>query len=230
MVALSMVHCIFAASQSRLWEAKAKSELMWKKLCEEKEVAYPPQQILLQVFKSEKIVEVWYLKSDSYVLLKTYPICAASGGLGPKRGQGDNQVPEGVYKISSFNEYSNFYLSMKVSYPNKSDMILGNKDLGGDIYIHGSCESIGCIAITTPYIKELYWLTYQANKKNKVMVFIYPCRLSDFKHKILNYIRAGDDELINLWTDLKPIYNYFYANKTIPKIEINDKGRYLLAN
>ncbi len=34
-------------------------------------------------------------------LVKTYPVCAASGELGPKREEGDLQVPEGFYEIRS---------------------------------------------------------------------------------------------------------------------------------
>jgi len=44
----------------------------------------------------------------------------ASGKLGPKRQQGDMQIPEGFYHISGFNPASNFYLSLRINYPNPS--------------------------------------------------------------------------------------------------------------
>jgi hypothetical protein len=62
-----------------------------------------------------------------YSLVKTYPICATSGRVGPKRRFGDEQVPEGFYELDWFNPQSNFYLSLHVSYPNKSDRILGSR-------------------------------------------------------------------------------------------------------
>ncbi|MBC7451384.1 MAG: hypothetical protein H7259_07840, partial [Cytophagales bacterium] len=59
--------------------------------------------------------------STQFTLTKTYSICSASGTSGPKRKQGDNQVPEGVYYIDRFNPASNFHLSLGLNYPNTSD-------------------------------------------------------------------------------------------------------------
>jgi murein L,D-transpeptidase YafK len=33
------------------------------------------------------------------------------------------------------------------NYPNASDRVLGNKPLGGDIFIHGDCVTIGCLPL-----------------------------------------------------------------------------------
>ena len=83
-------------------------------------------EMYLQIFKNEKIVEVWLKskESEEYKLFKSYSICASSGDLGPKRKQGDGQVPEGFYHIAAFNPYSSYYLSLGVSYPNASDKIV----------------------------------------------------------------------------------------------------------
>jgi len=55
--------------------------------------------------------------------LKTYPMCRWSGQLGPKKHQGDRQVPEGFYAITpgQLNPNSHYYLSMNVGYPNAYD-------------------------------------------------------------------------------------------------------------
>jgi hypothetical protein len=83
----------------------------------------------------------------AYALVKTYPICATSGRLGPKRVFGDEQVPEGFYELDWFNPQSNFYLGLHVSDPNESDRILGSrKNPGGDIFLHRNCVTIGCLA------------------------------------------------------------------------------------
>ena len=53
----------------------------------------------------------------------SYPICAGSGDLGPKRERGDGQVPEGLYEIDRFNPTSRYHLSLRVNYPNLSDRL-----------------------------------------------------------------------------------------------------------
>jgi murein L,D-transpeptidase YafK len=100
---------------------------------------------------------------QEFLHIKTYTVCATSGLIGPKRMQGDLQIPEGFYYIDRFNPYSNFYLSLGINYPNTSDRILGDKNnLGGDIFIHGDCVTIGCLPITDSEIKELYIFCVEA--------------------------------------------------------------------
>src|SRR5210317_10841 len=62
-------------------------------------------KIFVRVFKEEHIMEIWGTDSlhDEYVLLNEYHICRISGQEGPKRKQGDLQVPEGCYHINRFN-------------------------------------------------------------------------------------------------------------------------------
>ena len=105
----------------------------------------PPDEIYLRALKQERQLEVWGgPRGEALKLIKTYPFCAASGELGPKRRQGDLQVPEGFYEVSSFNPWSDWHLSMKVSYPNASDQVLSDAEHpGGLIYLHGGCASIG---------------------------------------------------------------------------------------
>src|SRR5207244_1746866 len=129
----------------RVKVAFAEKESSIKELFKQKGVAYPPKRIFIRAFKREQILELWAGEADGdkYQLLKEYRICAGSGVLGPKRKEGDRQVPEGFYSIDVFNPTSNYYLSMRVDYPNQSDRILGGKNrLGGDIFIHGNCVTI----------------------------------------------------------------------------------------
>ena len=73
---------------------------------------YPPKKILIRVFKQEAVLQLW--AADSSNLMQRvfdYPICDASGKLGPKRKEGDHQVPEGAYYIDRFNPNSHFFLS-----------------------------------------------------------------------------------------------------------------------
>src|SRR5690606_40399902 len=102
-------------------------------------VAFPPGVLHLRAFKAEDELEVWAASKADEPLTRVarYGICAASGTLGPKRREGDRQVPEGFYRISFFNPKSRFHLSMQVSYPNASDRVLSDpKQPGGEIMIH----------------------------------------------------------------------------------------------
>jgi len=79
--------------------------------------------IIIVAYKQEQQLYI-YAKNASdthYKQLASYPICASSGVLGPKRKQGDGQVPEGFYHINMFNPVSNYYLSLGINYPNASD-------------------------------------------------------------------------------------------------------------
>ncbi len=69
-------------------------------------------QVCFIAYKQEKTLELWGKnKTDNaYILLKTYDFCASSGILGPKRGNGDLQTPEGFYHIDRFNPVSNKYM------------------------------------------------------------------------------------------------------------------------
>jgi murein L,D-transpeptidase YafK len=188
-------------------------------------------QIYLRAFKEEKEIELWGKnKSDpQFQLLKTYKICRSSGDIGPKRKQGDRQVPEGFYYINIFNPFSNFYLSLGINYPNKSDRILGVKgNLGGDIFIHGACVTIGCIPIKDEHIKELYIFCVEAknNGQNKIPVTIFPTRLSSANFTELQNKNPNENELIGLWTDLKKAYDLFNQNKDLPFIQFMDNGRH----
>jgi len=113
--------------------------------------------ILIVSFKDEGQLDV-YGKNKSekqYKKLKSYKICSKSGDLGPKKKQGDYQVPEGFYHIDRFNPSSSYYLSLGLNYPNESDKKKSSfSNLGGDIFIHGECVTIGCMPMTN--IKKGY--------------------------------------------------------------------------
>jgi murein L,D-transpeptidase YafK len=52
--------------------------------------------VLIRAYKKEAELEVWKMKANGeYVHIKTFPMCRWSGQLGPKRREGDRQVPEG---------------------------------------------------------------------------------------------------------------------------------------
>jgi hypothetical protein len=124
-------------------------------------VTYPPKRLVLAAFKRESELRVYAAGADGRLRpIRTYPILAASGVLGPKLREGDYQVPEGLYRIASLNPNSAFHLSLRVNYPNAFDMRMARRDgrntLGGDIMIHGGAVSVGCLAMGDPAAEELF--------------------------------------------------------------------------
>lgn len=166
---------------ARVRKAYQEKEALLRDLFRERNLVYPPKRIFIRIFKSELDLEVWTLceRDSTFHLVNNYPVCGLSGSLGPKRRQGDLQVPEGFYHIDRFNPVSNFHLSLGINYPNESDVILGESaNLGGDIFIHGGCATIGCIPMTDEWIKEIYVLAVEArnNGQPRVPVHIFPMR------------------------------------------------------
>jgi murein L,D-transpeptidase YafK len=128
-----------------------------------------PDRIL--VLKSERKL---MLMAGSEVL-KTMNIALGLMPEGPKRREGDFRTPEGRYVIEAKNRDSDYFLSLKVSYPNAQDRELARQlgvDPGGQIMIHGLpnepkyAESMyqgwdwtdGCIAVSNSDMVDLWRL------------------------------------------------------------------------
>lgn len=223
----------FRTEQKRNARVKAAYKEKWssmKNLLAQKGIDTNKVQIFIRAFKKEGELELWAKHSSGeYRLIKTYDICAASGELGPKRMEGDLQVPEGFYNINVFNPYSSYHLSLGVSYPNQSDRILGKKGrLGGAIMIHGSCVTIGCIPLTDDKIKEVYVLAVETKANGyEIPVHLFPARLSDANMKKLES-DFSDKQLIDFWKSLKVGYDHFEKYKKLPSVTIDKVGKYVV--
>ena len=130
-------------------------------------VSYPPDRFVIAAFKLEREVHLLAAgPGQSLSFVKTYPVLAASGNLGPKLREGDRQVPEGIYGIESLNPNSRFHLALRVDYPNADDRTRASRDgrsqLGGDIMIHGDAVSVGCLAMGDDAAEELFVLAAEA--------------------------------------------------------------------
>ncbi len=188
--------------------------------------------ILIIAYKAEGLLNLYARnKADNkYQLLITYSICEDSGELGPKRKQGDYQVPEGFYYIDRFNPSSNFYLSLGLNYPNKSDRIKSNAgDLGGDIFIHGDCVTIGCIPMTDDKIKEIYLYATFAKQagQHKIPVYIFPFKMTAPNLETYSSFNISNPELVSFWNNLKTGYDKFEEEKIALKVEVDNNGKYL---
>jgi|GEM_PF-401439 len=122
----------------------------------------------------EKEIRRLTLFHDGQVL-KTYRVALGHNTTGPKQCEGDSKTPEGIYTISGRNERSQFYRSLRISYPNVADSVAATKQgckPGGDIMIHGLPNGFGwmgkfhyvrdwtngCIAVTNSEIEEVWRL------------------------------------------------------------------------
>ena len=205
-----------------------------KKQFEEKKLAWPPQSLYIRSFKYDRQLEVW-VKGNStgpYTLFKTYKVCMQSGTTGPKRVEGDNQIPEGFYYINEFNPNSKYHLALGLNYPNAADRILSDSlRPGGSIYIHGSCVSTGCIAISDIPIEEVYILAslVKTNGQDFIPVHVFPVKYD--VEKSLDYLTGsitGNHIIHKFILSLKAAFDYFEANKQLPVILVNKKGDYVI--
>lgn len=199
-----------------------------KKALNKKGIDINQAEVFLRAFKQEQKLEVWVKEKaqKQFVFFKSYDFCRFSGELGPKRKEGDYQVPEGLYHINVYNPLSNFHLSLGINYPNDSDRILGDSiQPGSDIYIHGGCMTIGCIPITDKNIKELYTITSIANKhgQKQIPVHIFPFRMNE---KNMKKWGTKYPDHRQLWKVLQVFYNFFQTNRTVPLFKISKEGMY----
>lgn len=207
----------------RVRNAYAKKEARIKKLLISKGIHAFDYDLFLRAFKKEALLEVWIKeKSESkFRLLISYPFCQNSGTLGPKRQEGDCQIPEGLYHINHFNPASNFLLSLRVSYPNKSDKILSHPTApGGEIYVHGGCQTIGCIPIANDKIQELYILAVEAHEAGRqIPIHIFPSKNWDtvLKESTLHFA---------FWKNLKQGFDRFEEERIVPAFKVLKNGAY----
>ncbi len=185
--------------------------------------------VFIRLFKQESELELWMQSGEnaSYRLLKTYPVCAWSGSLGPKLREGDNQAPEGFYSVSrsALNPNSSYHLSFNIGFPNQYDRAHGRT--GSYLMVHGDCVSIGCYAMTDAAIEEIYHLIERAliNGQENVPVHIFPFRMSEGN---LHKNRSSDWSAF--WRNLKTGYDAFERKKTPPVMAVDNKRYVVLAD
>jgi len=205
-----------------------------KKQFEKEHLTWPPVEMYVRSFKYDRQLEVWVKGSvkEPFKLFKTYKICMQSGTMGPKRMEGDYQVPEGFYHINEFNPNSNYHLSLGLNYPNASDRILSDSLRPGNaIYIHGNCVSTGCIPISDVPIEELYIIAsnVKANGQEFIPVHVFPVRYNVKKSlEYLNSSIKNNHYLLQFNASIKEVFDFFESKKQLPVIMVNKKGEYVM--
>ncbi len=117
---------------------------------------------------------------------RSFQIALGSAPEGDKEREGDQKTPEGQYYLDLRNSDSDFFLSIRVSYPNSADRATARQkgiDPGGQIMIHGqpnvpiysksyySTEdwTNGCIAVSNSDMIDIWLMT-----PNNVSIEIVP--------------------------------------------------------
>lgn len=125
----------------------------------------------IHVYKAERRMDILDAKGNP---IRSYQVSLGKNPVGNKLREGDGRTPEGRYLIDARNERSNFFLSLRLSYPSPSDKIRARKNgvrPGGDIFIHGMPNgkswmfwkynkkrdwTNGCIAVDNDEIREIW--------------------------------------------------------------------------
>ncbi len=175
----------------------------------------------VRIFKREAELELWLGGKDGrYRLFRTYPICTFSGQLGPKRRQGDNQAPEGFYRVarSQLNPASRFHLAFNLGYPNAYERAHGYT--GDFLMVHGNCVSIGCYAMGDAAIEEIYTVVDAALRAGQPAfeVHAFPFRLDDAA-----LAAERDSPWFDFWSELKPGYDAFERARQPPRVSVRDR-------
>ena len=109
-------------------------------------------------------------------VVRSYHVALGLSPVGQKERSGDFRTPEGSYRLERRNARSDYFLSIKVSYPNKEDLKRAHArhwDAGGSIMIHGLPNQLkhdpdyylnhdwtdGCIAVSNADMVEIWMLT-----------------------------------------------------------------------
>jgi murein L,D-transpeptidase YafK len=109
-------------------------------------------------------------------IVRSYHVALGLNPVGQKERSGDFRTPEGSYRLERRNPRSDYFLSIKVSYPSAADLKRARErhwDSGGSIMIHGLPNYLkhdpeyyethdwtdGCIAVSNADMVEIWMLT-----------------------------------------------------------------------
>ena len=109
-------------------------------------------------------------------IVRSYHVALGLNPVGQKERSGDFRTPEGSYRLERRNPRSDYFLSIKVSYPSAADLKRARArhwDSGGSIMIHGLPNYLkhdpeyyethdwtdGCIAVSNADMVEIWMLT-----------------------------------------------------------------------
>jgi len=131
-----------------------------------------PVADLVVVSKAERTLELF----RDGELLRSFRVALGLRPRGHKRQEGDFRTPEGEYRLAERNPDSDYFLSIRVSYPGPDDRRRARArgvDPGGQIMIHGQPNeptrseayyrqtdwTDGCIAVSNSDMVDIWLMT-----------------------------------------------------------------------
>lgn len=111
-----------------------------------------------------------------YHVVKSYPVRLGRSPVGHKVFEGDGRTPEGLYVLGERNTGSEYYRSIRISYPNAHDIAEARQygqHAGGLVMLHGQPNythstytearpwdwTAGCIALSNSDLDEIWAAT-----------------------------------------------------------------------
>jgi murein L,D-transpeptidase YafK len=144
-------------------------------------IAMPSAQAPAADFPVADLVRVEKGKRKLHLLkdgepFRTFDIALGVEPIGHKEREGDNRTPEGRYWLDMRNDRSDYFLSIRISYPSERDRLeAANRGVapGGQIMIHGqpntptysaayyrqSDWTNGCIAVSNSDMIDILLIT-----------------------------------------------------------------------
>ncbi|MEN7343446.1 MAG: L,D-transpeptidase family protein [Pseudomonadota bacterium] len=131
-----------------------------------------PVADFVRVDKSDRTLTLY--RGDE--VLRQFPVALGFEPIGDKEQEGDNKTPEGRYRLDHRNTESNFFLSIRISYPSADDVASARSrgvKPGGQIMIHGQPNepkystgyyastdwTNGCIAVSNLAMIDIWLMT-----------------------------------------------------------------------
>jgi len=217
---------------ARVAAARARAGPRVARLLESAGVPHP-RALLLRVFKAEGVLEMWAAGAPEgpFVHVGDHRVCSSSGGPGPKARAGDGQVPEGLYRVTTLNPWSRFHLSMRLDYPNAADRARNPgvpvSALGGEIFVHGDCVTIGCIPLGDEAIEEVYLAALDTRTQGgQVSVLVLPARPGRERWAAL--LKDASARNAPLWDSLAALSERLDASHRLPRVRAGSDGTYLI--
>ncbi|MDR0996675.1 MAG: hypothetical protein LBL69_03310, partial [Zoogloeaceae bacterium] len=133
------------------------------------------------------------------------------------------------YRIDRFNPKSSYHLSLGLDYPNAADRKRSQAEkLGGDIFIHGSIRTVGCLPITDDKIKELYLYAVLAkeNGQKDIPVYVFPFAMNEANQTQFSRRYAERPDLLAFWQNLRQGYVRFVQTQQALKWQATENGEY----
>ena len=134
---------------------------------------------LVRIHKARRRLELW---SAGQLVHAIGDIQLGDAPRGPKRFEGDERTPEGLYRIDWANPRSRYYLSLHISYPDRRDRAYAaarGRSAGGMIMIHGQPNGLvegriagdwtdGCIALSNAQM-DLLWASVSDGTRIEIL-------------------------------------------------------------